>query len=153
MKKILLVGAGLIAGAMYFGKQKIDNVKSTASQLAFRVNRIRNLRFDNEHVFLDLDFDIVNPTQEDLSIQTGNFLTLRRVFFFSTDGELLAESLLGISNLEVPAQGKFNVRNGDFRFSQAVLRDKFNALVNAFIDPSKLVVKAEIEVLGKLYMI
>ncbi len=149
---LLLIG-GVAFGAMYFGKQKVTEIKNVVDALLLRVNGIRNFQIETTGVNFDIDLDITNPTKEGLHLSTGNLVTLKRLLFYSESGQFIGESFPNLSGIEIPARGSMNIPNLSTSIDISNIGNLFNSAIGIFIDPSKLNVKAELESLGKTYTI
>ncbi|GAA4274956.1 hypothetical protein U6A24_12590 [Aquimarina gracilis] len=153
MKKLLLLGGAAFLASTYFGKQKITEIRNVIDSLILRVNGIRNFKFDLTGLNFDIDLNITNPTTENLNLQTGNMITLRRLLFYTDQGEFIGQSFPNLTGIEIPANGTINIANLRTHIDTGNIGTLINNAIGLFIDPSKLQVKAEIESLGKLYTI
>ncbi|WP_271770467.1 hypothetical protein [Aquimarina algiphila] len=153
MKNILLLVGGAVIGSMYFGKQKVTEIRNVIDALLLRVNGIRNFQLESTGVNFDIDLDITNPTEQGLNLSTGNLVTLKRLLFYSESGQFIGESFPNLSGIEIPAKGSMNIPNLSTSIDISNIGSLFNSAIGIFIDPSKLNVKAELESLGKSYII
>ncbi|MGG8495965.1 hypothetical protein ACQY1Q_06090 [Tenacibaculum sp. TC6] len=107
MKKTLLfVGGGiaLIALTSYIGKKR-EAIEHIIDNLQFKIKSIRNFNISLQQLTLDLDIVAVNPTKEDLYVNTGFIrANVLRVFEKKT-GKLLAFSKLDTNAINIPSGG------------------------------------------------
>ncbi len=153
MKKILVVGGIFALAATYFGKQKVTEIRNVIDKLLMRVNGIHNFKMDTAGVRFEINLNITNPTNQALSLVTGNMITLKRLLFYSNTGEFIGESYPNLTGIEIPANGNINIPNLKTSIKTANFGNLINNALGVLINPSKLKVKAEIESLGKTYII
>ncbi len=107
-KSILLIGAGIAVVSLVLGINKKEEIERIIDKLQFRLVSIQNFSFSLKQFSMDLGIRAVNPTADDLYINTG-FVKAKviRVFEKKT-GKLLAFSNLDTSKIDLPSGGYFD---------------------------------------------
>lgn len=103
---LFLVGGGiaLVALTSYISKKK-EAVEHIIESLQFKVKSIKHFKMSWQSVSLDLQIIAVNPTKEDLYVNTGFIrANVLRVFEKKT-GKLLAFSKLDTNTINIPSGG------------------------------------------------
>ncbi|MDB0601331.1 hypothetical protein PL373_09255 [Tenacibaculum maritimum] len=109
-KTLLFLGAGIafisFAGFAIKKKERIEHI---VDKLQFKLVSVKNFKFSFKQFSMDLVIRAVNPTSEDLSINTG-FIKAKvlRVYEKKT-GKLLAFSNLDTSKINLPSGGFFDL--------------------------------------------
>ncbi len=105
MGLLLKTTGGLIATAFFMGFKKLAAYKTLFSGLEVTLSRLYSIKLDvlkNKVHFL-ADFNLFNPGEMDLNIQTIGLVTLRRVLFYDQKNELIAEAITNITDLQINA--------------------------------------------------
>ncbi|MBW1297822.1 hypothetical protein [Aquimarina litoralis] len=153
MKKLLL-GIGAVGLAMYyFGNRKVTEVRSVVDQLKLQVNGIRNLNVSSGGIKFKIDLNIQNPTNQPLTLNTAQLVTLSKLRFFAPNGDFIGESFPNISDISIPAYGSISVPNLDTFVKVSNIGHLFNNVLQLFAEPSSLKVQAELSALGQTYTI
>ncbi|SED22113.1 hypothetical protein SAMN04489761_4671 [Tenacibaculum sp. MAR_2009_124] len=107
MKRTLLFVGGsiaLIAAVSYLTRKK-ESVEHIIDSLQFKIKSIKNFKISLQQISLDLQIIAVNPTKENLHVNTGFIkANVLRVFEKKT-GKLLAFSKLNTNTLNIPSGG------------------------------------------------
>jgi len=105
MGLLLKTTGGLIATAFFMGFKKLAAYKTLFSGLEVTLTKLYSIKLDvlkNKANFL-ADFNLFNPGEMDLNIQTIGLVTLRRVLFYDQKNELIAEAITDITDLQINA--------------------------------------------------
>ena len=110
IRSILLWGVGITAVSLTaFGFYKKEQIESIVDKLQFKLSSIRNLNFSLKTFSMDLGIRVVNPTSENLSINTG-FVKAKVIRAYEKKtGKLLAFSNLDISKIDLVSGGFFDL--------------------------------------------
>lgn len=110
VRSILLWGTGIAAASLaVLGIQKKEQIESVIDRLQFKLYKIKNLNFSFKQFSMDLGIRVVNPTSEDISINTG-FVKAKVIRAYEKKtGKLLAFSNLDISKIDLPSGGFFDL--------------------------------------------
>ncbi len=104
----LITGISLtsVAIVVFNKKKQLDHI---LDNIQFKLVSVKNFKFSLKQFSMDLVIRAVNPTVEDLSVNTG-FLKAKviRVFEKKT-GKLLAFSNLDTSKIDLPSGGHFDL--------------------------------------------
>ncbi len=153
MKNLLLLGGVALVAVSYYGKRKVTEIRNVIDSLILGVSGIHNFNFAAGNLTFDIDLKIANPTNQALNVQTGNLITVKRLLFYSQKGDFIGESFPNLSSIEIPAHGSISIKNLATQINTSNLGNLINNALSIFTDANNLQVKAEIESLGKIYMI
>ncbi|CAL2104628.1 MULTISPECIES: hypothetical protein [Tenacibaculum] len=109
-KTLLLIGTGIAFFSLSaFVTKKRAAIEHVLNHLDFQVISLKNLQFSLKQFSMDLGIRIINPTVEDVHINTG-FIKAKviRVFEKKT-GKLLAFSNLDTSVIKLPSGGYYDL--------------------------------------------
>ncbi|MFL0083698.1 hypothetical protein V2647_06885 [Tenacibaculum maritimum] len=110
LRSLLFVGAGIsVVSLAVFGMNKKEQIEHVIDKLQFKLISIKNFKFSFKQFSMDLGIRAVNPTNNDLSINTG-FIKAKviRVYEKKT-GKLLAFSNFDTSKIDLPSGGFFDL--------------------------------------------
>ncbi len=109
-KSLVFLGASIaVVSLAIIGINKKEEIERIVSLLQFKLVSIKNFKFSLKQFSMDLGIRAVNPSSEDLSINTG-FVKAKviRVYEKKT-GKLLAFSNLDTSKIELPSGGFYDL--------------------------------------------
>ena len=105
MGLLLKTTGGLIVTAFFMGFKKLAAYKTLFSNLEVTLSNQYSIKLDvlkNKVHFL-ADFNLFNPDEMDLNIQTIGLVTLKRVLFYDQKNRLIAEAITDITDLQINA--------------------------------------------------
>ncbi|MGG6230957.1 hypothetical protein [Tenacibaculum sp. SDUM215027] len=108
-RKLWVVGGIGLVTLTTFISQKKAQLTRIIEQLQFRVSGIRNVQLSWQHIALELDIQLRNPTKEHLNINT-EFISAKelRVYEKKT-GKQLAFTKLNTHKISIPSGGMYQL--------------------------------------------
>lgn len=151
MKKLLLVaGAGLVAGAWLGGKNKYDQVQILMKHIRTFATKLRGIDLEGNVFSFLIDVVVQNPTNIALDLPGGT-VTLRKIHLYNPSGKKLGEALVNATDLDIPAGGEKKIEG--VRVEVPLTESAYQDLSPLLKDMDYLKMKAQVEVLGKTFMV
>lgn len=149
------VAMGVVVGlatTYVLGRMKYDQVKDIAKSLSFRIDRINDIKFNFGNITLNVDVILKNNSNLSFSLDTGSLISLKKVQFFTKKGIKLGEAEKHIDNIVLFPNNSTIIEDVD------VIVDTSNVggVLSEFITgmkPDDIVTKAQLEILGKTYIV
>lgn len=109
-RTLLFVGAGIaLVSLTSFTLKKKEQLEKVIDKLQFKISSVKNLRLSFKQIDLDVGIKLVNPTSEDVSINTG-FVKAKVIRVYEkASGKLLAFSNLNTHKINLPSGGAYNL--------------------------------------------
>lgn len=148
MNKLIIYG-GLALGAGYFLKRKVGNTLSVANNLEVSIESFKHLKLQNNGVQFQIDARIYNPTDIDLSVQSGGLLKLKQIDFYDQSGQPLGQSFPSVDSVEILAKSGIVLAGIPVTIPYADL----GGAIEAAMQPANLNYKLHFEALGKTFTI
>ncbi|MFL0091438.1 hypothetical protein V3A08_07495 [Tenacibaculum maritimum] len=109
-KSLLFLGAGVaVVSLAILGMNKKEQIEYIVSNLQFKLASIKNFKFSFKQFSMDLEIRAVNPTSENLSINTGFIKAKVLRAYEKKTGKLLAFSNIDTSKIDLPSGGFFDL--------------------------------------------
>lgn len=151
LKKIAItVGVTMLATAL-FAKKTADKVTILANNVKLKIVKFNNVDFGINKITLNIDAALVNLTNIDFSLATGQTISLTKVELYTDTGIKIADAYKSIDNIQLTPFGTMPINNVQVIIPTNNLGDTvLNVLTN---NPEKIIAKAHVTVLGKNYII
>jgi len=108
MKKIIIISALVVTAGIYFAKDKatklLSEYENVFKQLQIKLGGISNINVSGGQLTANVVLHITNPTVIHLGVDTNNYVTLKKLLFFTQNGNYIGEAHPNISNLQLPGQ-------------------------------------------------
>ena len=109
-RKLWVVGASIcLVTLATFISQKKAQLTRIIEQLQFRVSGIRNVQLSWQHIALELDIQLRNPTKEHLNINTGFISAKELRVYEKKTGKQLAFTKLNTHKISIPSGGMYQL--------------------------------------------
>jgi len=152
MKKIIIISGLLLTAGVLFAKDKATNLiaeyESVFKLLKIKLGGISNVDLSNSQLTANVVLHITNPTAIHLGVDTNNYVTLKKLLFFTESGKHIGDAYPDISKFSLPAQSTIPIPA-----IPVVVPIKLSVAVELAMNSSNLQVQAEIEVLNQTYTI
>lgn len=152
IKTILGVGALAIGGFAYFGKGKYDNYKNVLGSLQFNLKSVKNVNLSGGNVLFNVDMELVNPTSTAIDVP-GQQIVVKKLHFYSANGNYLGVATPNISNISMPANGTRLITNIPVKLSLATVGNSFSEILDIIGNTKLLQIKADLEAFGKSFTV
>ncbi|CAM1355841.1 hypothetical protein [Tenacibaculum halocynthiae] len=109
-RTLLFVGAGIaLVSLTSFTIKKKAQIEKVIDKLQFKISSVKNLRLSFKEIGVDIGIQLINPTSEDLTINTG-FIKAKVIRVYEkSSGKLLAFSNLNTHKIDLPSGGSFDL--------------------------------------------
>jgi len=108
MKKIIIISALVLGAGFMFAKDKatklLSEYENVFKQLQIKLGGISNVNVSGSELKANVVLHITNPTPIHLGVDTNNYVTLKKLLFYTQSGNYIGEAHPNISNLQLPAQ-------------------------------------------------
>ncbi len=146
MKKVIIIAAALFSLGI-LGYQKLTAARTVLGHLRFRIKRIKNMRFEGNHLVFDVIVELTNPTDIPFDINTGSLIALKRIDYYDPFGNTLAVSDINLSKISLPANSSIELP------PIATTVSLFKGIEQIIKTPSDIRAVATIEGFGQQYKI
>ncbi len=117
MKKVIIGILGLIAAASLYGAKKIDTLINISNKLTFKLVGFPSVNISSKTVKVSVK--IINPTAYDLQ---AKFVKIKNIRLSLPGKTPFANSTTEISNISIPANSDFIIRNIVFKVHISLLQ-------------------------------
>ncbi|TYB78344.1 hypothetical protein [Bizionia myxarmorum] len=151
--KTIAIGIGgiLVFGTL-FAKNKASQISAIIQNLKFKVSRINSFKLKSDHILIDLDLLLQNPTPEEFSLNTGTAIQLHKIEVFTAKGIKVADAYKQVNNIVINAFGEMLLSN----IQVIVPTENLGSTLYSFVSQgtnTTLITKAHVTILGKNYII
>lgn len=154
MKKILLLGGAAAAYWAYkAGSNKVDTIKQTVEALIIKVASVSNFNIIDGGITFNTTLRVTNPTPNPLNLNAQQLVTIRKISFYTNDGQYLGVSYPNITGISIPANGVIMVSDIPTQVKVSNFGTLLNNAIGLFLDPNKLKITTEIDALGRTYTV
>jgi len=155
MKKILIISAVVLGAGFMFAKDKatklLTEYESVFKQLKIKLGGISNVNYSNSQLTANVVLHITNPTAINLGVDTNNYVTLKKLLFFTESGKYIGEAHPNISNLQLPAQA--TTATPAIPVEVPINNNVFSIGIELMTNSKNLQVKAVLEAFNQTYTI
>lgn len=138
-----------------FAKDKattlISQYESVFKQLKIKLGGISNFDFSGNQLKANVVLHITNPTTTNLGVDTNNYVTLKKLLFFTESGKHIGDAYPDTSVLNLPAQSVTPTE--PIPVVVPINNNVFSIGLELTTSSNKLQVQAEIEALNQTYTI
>jgi hypothetical protein len=153
MKKALAIGALAITGLFFFGKRKAISVSQTLKSITIKVNGIKNIKLSGTSINFDTDLNLMNPTAQNLTIETAGAITLSKLIFKDLNGNPIGESYPNITDINIPAGETLRLSKIPTSIPIGIIGSAINAIMSSLSNPGAILVSAEIDTPAGTFLI
>jgi len=155
MKNILIISGLLFTAGVLFAKDKatavIANYEDVFKQLQIKLAGIKNINISNGMLTANVSLQISNPTTTDLGVDMQNYVTLKKLLFYTESGKYIGEALPNISNIQLPANQ--TITTPEIPVLIPLNTNAITIGLELLSNSKNIQVKAEIEALNTTYTI
>jgi len=155
MKNILIISGLLLTAGVLFAKDKatavIANYEDVFKQLQIKLAGIKNINISNGMLTANVSLQISNPTTTDLGVDMQNYVTLKKLLFYTESGKYIGEALPNISNIQLPANQ--TITTPEIPVLIPLNTNAITIGLELLSNSKNIQVKAEIEALNTTYTI
>ena len=154
MKKYLIIGGLTLLGyGVYRGHKKYREYEGALKKLKIKVSNIRKGGISGGALKADVFLNVINQSNIDLTANTFGFVKVTKLLFYTYSGKYIGEAQVNIDNLELPSNTTTPIEepipiNVPFNLSSVL-----GVGLDLLNDSKNIIVKAELEVLGKKYIL
>lgn len=154
MKRILLIGLGLLSVSALYGMKKYNEFIEIIKNLQVKIYSIKNFKIDFTSlvVKVDLGLKIFNFTDNTFNTSILPSFEIEKIEIFASSGLLLANIDTSITNVELPSNGIYYLPMLQFKIPFKTFIKEFGNIING-IDFNSLSYKIHVIILGKKHII
>jgi hypothetical protein len=108
--KHVVLGLGLVAGASFYVKNRVDKLTEIMLKLIPIPTAVRNFILKNWVFSFNIDVTIHNPTTESFN-PNGIIVTLKRLEVKDTLGNIIGKVNINKNSIIIPAKGEYTLKN------------------------------------------
>lgn len=153
MRKLL--GITLIAGGLFYyvGRNKVDEYSKAVEKIKAKFLGIKDVNLSGGNLLFKTNIELQNASVTDISFDTGEYLTLNRILFYTKTGNYIGEANPNISNIDLPAHSKVKIENIPTLLPLKDFGSLLNNALEILDDSSSLKLKLEFTALGKTFLV
>jgi len=155
MKKTLFISSLLLGAGLLYAKNKVTTTiadyEAVFKQLKISLAGINKFDFSNGQLTADVSLNITNPTTTNLGVDTSNYVTLKKLLFYTQSGNYIGEAHPNISNIKIPALA--TTPTDPIPVVVPINNNVFSIGIELATSSNKLQVKAVIEAFNQTYTI
>ena len=152
MKRILYISSGILVGLFVLGKRKYNSVIAILNNLRVNIVGIRNFDINIQRIQFEAQLEIINPTQNSLTLNTYSSVELKSVEVFTIDGQFLGMAQADISEIEIQPQSSYILPFMKYNVPTSGILNNINNIETLY-NPQNLALKFVLNVLGKRMVI
>lgn len=155
MKQKLIIAALVASALIFLSKDKISKTLSkyedAFNQLQIKLRNISKVYVSSENLTGNISLNITNPTTLDIGVSTNELVLVKNLLFYTQDGTYFGEAIPNLSAISLPANQTTELKTIPIRIP--LTGNLIQLGIELATNSSNIQVQAEIEVLGKTYIV
>lgn len=152
MKKIAIISALVLGSVILLSKDKVkalfSEYEDTLNKLKIQLNDISDVDISNSTLTAKAILNITNPTLISIGANSGGYITLKKLEFYTASGEYIGVATPNITNIELPAQQTISTPR--IPLSIPLNGNIIDLGIELMTNSKNLQVKGEVEAFGKI---